>query len=63
MSAFDITGAVVWTPSALICWVGFFRAAVKGYFEDEASIWAFFFCIGMSLPSAYCIARLFGAHT
>jgi hypothetical protein len=59
MSAFDIAGAVVWTPLAVFMWYVLFTSdgnlTVVGVFNGLA------ISTILSLAAAYCIARLFGA--
>jgi len=58
MSAFDVAGAVVWTPLAIWIWVDLIRGAVSEPNVGMGGIIA----VLLTLASVYCIARLFGAH-
>lgn len=61
MSAWDITGAVIW--SALSVWL--WSDAVRGKVDlDDDKTGAGVFCLGCSFSAAaiFCIARLCGAH-
>jgi hypothetical protein len=59
MSAFDIAGAVVWTPLAVLFWFAFVVKVKRAIADQWAAFW-----LGVlaSLAAAFCIARLFGAH-
>jgi hypothetical protein len=61
MSAFDLAGVAVWTPLAVLFWLGALtpgRPPHPRYGERELGC----FCIAvtLSLASAFCICRLFG---
>lgn len=60
MSAFDIAGAVVWTPLAVLFWGAAQRTNKQG--DKEATAIGFFLTILCTLAAAFCIARLFGAR-
>lgn len=60
MSAWDIAGAVVWTPLAIaFAWVGCSDAEPGDEaMHRRAARWS----IPLALGAAFCIARLYGAH-
>ena len=59
MSAFDIAGAVVWTPMAATMWYAMFSLEKP---TQHVIINAVVSTVGVTLASIYCIARLFGAN-
>jgi hypothetical protein len=59
MSAWDIAGAVVWTPLALMFWATAF-ASVKR--KDDTTRRTFLVAVPLTLAAIFCIARLCGAH-
>lgn len=61
MSAWDIAGAVVWTPTAVALWAGFLRTNMSG-FTTFGTLLALATVFGPTLGAVYCIARLCGAH-
>lgn len=59
MSAWDVTGAVIWTPLGLwLLWGVFFHS-----WKDEGNqAPAFFMAVAMCAGAVWCCARLCGAH-
>lgn len=57
MSAFDITGAVVWTPLAVM----FMRVCGNDKLSEDGKVRAAIYSIILSLASIFCISRLMGA--
>lgn len=64
MSAFDIAGAVVWTPLAVLGWRMVFVdwTDIDGV-STETMRTTIIGTIILSLAAVYCIARLHGATT
>lgn len=63
MSAWDIAGAIVWTPIAVILWSFLFRGGYDWSEHGAGNALTFSIAlISSSLAAIYCIARLFGAH-
>jgi len=62
VSAWDISGAVVWTLMALLLWAGIFADLAKGTMKNGEGFVPVAIAIMLSLASVFCIARLFGAH-
>lgn len=62
MSAFDIAGAAIATPMAVLVWLMFVYGFVCK--PDEVKTIAFLFIWGLVFTawSVFCIARLCGAH-
>ena len=63
MSAFDLAGAVVWTPLCLLFFVGAVvpsRPPRPRYGEPEAG--CFVTSVVLAFAAVFCIARLCGAH-
>jgi hypothetical protein len=59
MSAFDIAGAILWTPLAVVSWFSFSQAVKLSMALQWTRLWH---ATLTSLAAAFCIARLFGAH-
>lgn len=62
MSAFDIAGAVVWTPLAFVFWVWVFVESPKPSVSGESALVGLTFAFATLGLAAFCIGRLFGAH-
>lgn len=60
MSAWDIAGAVVWTPLAILFWGALGKLSRRG--DSDAVRVGFPLTVSMTIGAAFCIARLFGAH-
>jgi len=61
MSAWDISGAVVWPPLAALFWWWFFKGDL-GSRSDAGHAIGFFAALSFTLAAVFCVARLFGAH-
>ena len=59
MSAFDVAGAVVWTPLAGIMWWAIWSVLKTSDLNGREG--AVVITVILTLASAFCIARLFGA--
>lgn len=63
MSAWDVSGAVVWTALGILFWGG---AITPGKPPNPrigpAEVGCFLLAIPISAASVFCIARLCGAH-
>lgn len=57
MSAFDIAGAIVWTPICIWWW----RDYLTGRVAKEDKGCAAILVLGITFASIYCLARCFGA--
>lgn len=57
MSAFDIAGAIVWSPLALFFWT--FTVGTKNSENQGVGFWL---SVLFTLAAVFCIARLFGAR-
>lgn len=63
MSAWDISGAIVWGVLAFFLWCGALIPAkppLPRYGGNEVA--AFFFALPTTAAAVFCIARLCGAH-
>lgn len=58
MSAWDVAGAVVWTPLALLSWFALLNSETNA----AGKVVCLPFVFGWTGLSVYCIARLCGAH-
>lgn len=58
MSAFDIAGAIVWTPAAALFAVMLVNAGTNA----QGKVFCLCALIAAGLGAVFCIARLFGAH-
>lgn len=61
MSAFDIAGAVVWTPLALSWWYDIITDRPDWIAHDDYALGTII-AVVLTLAATYCIARLFGAQ-
>jgi len=62
MSAFDIAGAVVWTPLAVLFWAYLLAPrGAGGALDNGDEGFYFILSIIVTLASAFCIARMSGA--
>lgn len=62
MSAWDITGAVVWGALAAFCWWAGFGSGERDSLTDKV-VFGYILVGGASTAATiFCIARLFGAH-
>lgn len=60
MSAWDITGAVIWTFLALCFWAA--TRPKPGTAFSAVEFWCAIFAICFSAAAIFCFARLCGAH-
>ena len=68
MSAWDITGLIVWGFLALIFASGTVSAAARGKWSDgddftpSHAFWSLFIFLAFASATIFCAARLLGAH-
>lgn len=62
MSAWDVSGAVVWTGAAILCWASPAFGPHFAISTPGAVISWFMVSMLFSLGGTYCIARVFGAR-
>jgi hypothetical protein len=62
MSAWDVTGAVMWSAIALLYWFWCFDKAMKEEPASSQSLTGFIFALASTAAAIFCIARLCGAH-
>lgn len=60
VSAWDITGALIWTPLAALWFFVFCNCVDKD--EHAAAFINFITTVGLVAASVFCIARLWGAR-
>lgn len=63
MSAWDFTGAVIWSVLAVLFWAGTFisnKSPNPRYGSTEMG--CFLLALPLTCAAAFCIARLCGAH-
>jgi len=62
MSAFDVAGAVVWTPLAVLFWIGALTPSNPPHPPySEREYGCFIAAIFTTIAAIFCIARLNGA--
>ena len=62
MSAWEVAGAVVWTPLAAFLLWNVSRLRKDRDVSDEVWLFGLSVASTASMAAAFCIARLFGAH-